>query len=57
MLALLRGPGGYEERADIGEPSADGVVFARILDGGTFFPFKDTGQADGDGTPIFEYAM
>jgi hypothetical protein len=57
MLALLRGPGRSEMRAEVGEPTLDGAVFVRLLEGGTFIPYQDTLQTTEDGLPIFEYAM
>ena len=57
MLALLRGPGRSEMRAEVGEPTLDGLVFVRVADGGTFIPYQDTGERAEDGLPVFEYAM
>jgi hypothetical protein len=57
MLVLLRGPGDIELRAEIGEPSEDGMVFVRVVDGGTFIPYKATRFRTDDDLPVFEYAM
>jgi hypothetical protein len=57
MLALLRGPGRSEMRAEVGEPTLDGMVFVRVMEGGTFIPYQDTGERTDDDLPVFEYAM
>jgi hypothetical protein len=56
MRVLLRAYG-WEAAAEVGEPSADGTVLARIAGSGTFMPFRDTGERTADGLPVFEYAM
>ena len=57
MLALLRGPVGGDLRAEVGEVPEDGVVFVRLLAGGTFIPYRATGLTSDDDLPVFEYAM
>jgi hypothetical protein len=57
MLVLLRGPGASEMRAEVGEPTLDGMVFVRVMEGGTFIPYQDTGERTDDDLPVFEYAM
>jgi hypothetical protein len=57
VLVLLRGPGNYEMRAEVGKPSADGMVFVRLTTGGTFIPFRRTGYTSDDDLPVFEYAI
>jgi hypothetical protein len=57
MLVLLRGPGDIEWREEVGEPSEDGMVFVRVVEGGTFIPYRATGLTGDDDLPVFEYAM
>ena len=35
----------------------DGVVFVRLLEGGTFIPYQATGLTSDDDLPVFKYAM
>jgi len=57
VIVLLRYSGGDEERAEVGEPAADGVVFVRPAGFTAFIPFRDTGERTEDGLPVFEYGM
>jgi len=57
MFVLLRVSDGDDVRAEVGEPSADGVVFVRLPGCVTVMPFKATGLTSDDDLPVFEYAM
>ena len=54
MVVLLRF-GDVAERAEVGEPGPDGVVFVSFGHG--FMPFRDTGERDEDGLPVFDYCL
>lgn len=57
MLALLQDPGDIEWQEDVPPASADGMIFIRVVQGGTFIPYKDTRRRTPDGLPVFRYAM
>src|ERR1700755_1778736 len=58
VMALLRA-GGWESLEEIedGAVNSDGLVLIRMTEGGTFIPFRDSGERTPDGIPVFDYAL